>query len=30
MTTYADHTVWQDVYHFLGEVGHIYLKLFSH
>lgn len=27
MTTYSDHTVWQDVYHFPGEVGSIYLKL---
>ena len=27
MTSHADHTVWQDVYHFPGEVGDIYLKL---
>jgi motility quorum-sensing regulator/GCU-specific mRNA interferase toxin len=27
MTTYADHTIWQDVYHFPGEVGNIYIKL---
>jgi motility quorum-sensing regulator / GCU-specific mRNA interferase toxin len=27
MTTYADHTVWQDVYRPLTEVGKVYLKL---
>lgn len=27
MTTYADHTIWQDVYRPTIEVGQIYLKL---
>lgn len=27
MTTYADHTVWQDVYCPVTSVGQIYLKL---
>lgn len=27
MTTYADHTVWQDVYRPNTQVGEIYLKL---
>jgi len=27
MTTYADHTVWQDVYRPRTEVGDVYLKL---
>jgi motility quorum-sensing regulator/GCU-specific mRNA interferase toxin len=27
MTTYADHTVWQDVYRPSTKVGDIYLKL---
>lgn len=27
MTTHADHTVWQDVYHFGTVSGDIYLKL---
>lgn len=27
MTSHADHTIWQDVYHFPGEVADIYLKL---
>lgn len=27
MTTYADHTVWQDVYHPQTAMGAIYLKL---
>ncbi len=26
MTTHADPTIWQDVYHFPCEVGDIYLK----
>lgn len=27
MTTYADHTIWQDVYRPHTKVGHVYLKL---
>ncbi|MEJ7138564.1 type II toxin-antitoxin system MqsR family toxin [Amphibiibacter pelophylacis] len=27
MTTYADHTVWQDVYRPRTQVGDVYLKL---
>ncbi len=27
MTTYADHTVWQDVYHCSTRAGDVYLKL---
>lgn len=27
MTTYADHRIWQDVYHPVAAVGEIYLKL---
>lgn len=27
MTTYADHTVWQDVYRPTTQVGAVYLKL---
>ena len=27
MTTYADHKVWQDVYHPMTKAGKIYLKL---
>lgn len=27
MTTYADHTVWQDVYHPKTTAGDVYLKL---
>jgi motility quorum-sensing regulator/GCU-specific mRNA interferase toxin len=27
MTTYADHTVWQDVYRPSTQVGDVYLKL---
>lgn len=27
MTTYADHTVWQDVYHPSTAMGAVYLKL---
>lgn len=27
MTTYADHTIWQDVYRPSTEVGRVYLKL---
>ncbi len=27
MTTYADHTVWQDVYRPLTKAGRVYLKL---
>jgi motility quorum-sensing regulator / GCU-specific mRNA interferase toxin len=27
MTTYADHTVWQDVYRPHTQHGHVYLKL---
>ena len=27
MTTYADHRIWQDVYHPQTSVGSIYLKL---
>ena len=27
MTTYADHTVWQDVYRPLTKAGKVYLKL---
>ncbi|MHB0820739.1 type II toxin-antitoxin system MqsR family toxin [Stutzerimonas stutzeri] len=27
MTTYADHTAWQDVYRPFTEVGQVYLKL---
>ena len=27
MTTYADHRIWQDVYHHQTDAGSIYLKL---
>jgi motility quorum-sensing regulator/GCU-specific mRNA interferase toxin len=27
MTTHADHTVWQDVYHAETDLGDVYLKL---
>lgn len=27
MTSHADHSIWQDVYHFPSEAGDIYLKL---
>ena len=27
MTTHADHTVWQDVYHAATRLGDVYLKL---
>jgi len=27
MTTHADHTIWQDVYHAPTELGLVYLKL---
>ena len=27
MTTHADHTIWQDVYHTSTQVGDVYLKL---
>ncbi len=27
MTTHADHTVWQDVYHAATPLGDVYLKL---
>ncbi|KYO50511.1 type II toxin-antitoxin system MqsR family toxin [Tistrella mobilis] len=27
MTTYADHTIWQDVYRPYTPAGHVYLKL---
>ena len=27
MTTHADHTVWQDVYHPATKAGNVYLKL---
>ena len=27
ITTHADHTVWQDVYHAPTELGLVYLKL---
>ena len=27
MTTYADHTIWQDVYHAKTSAGDVYLKL---
>ena len=27
MTTYEDHTVWQDVYHPVTPLGDVYLKL---
>lgn len=27
MTTHADHTVWQDVYHPITRAGDVYLKL---
>lgn len=27
MTTYADHTIWQDVYHPRTPAGDVYLKL---
>lgn len=27
MTTHADHTIWQDVYHASTEAGLVYLKL---
>lgn len=27
MTTHADHTLWQDVYHPKTAVGNVYLKL---
>lgn len=27
MTTYADHRIWQDVYHASTSVGAVYLKL---
>lgn len=27
MTTYADHTIWQDVYRPSTQVGDVYLKL---
>lgn len=27
MTTYADHTVWQDVYHAATPLGNVHLKL---
>lgn len=27
MTTHADHTVWQDVYHASTQAGDVYLKL---
>jgi motility quorum-sensing regulator / GCU-specific mRNA interferase toxin len=27
MTTYADHTIWQDVYHAPTTAGDVYLKL---
>ena len=27
MTTYADHRIWQDVYHPVAELAEIYLKL---
>ena len=27
MTTHADHTVWQDVYHVATPLGDVYLKL---
>ncbi|MBW6420418.1 type II toxin-antitoxin system MqsR family toxin [Rhizobium sp. XQZ8] len=27
MTTYADHTIWQDVYRPMTKAGRIYLKL---
>ena len=27
MTSHADHTIWQDVYHFPSEAGDVYLKL---
>jgi len=27
MTTYADHTIWQDVYHPSTPAGDVYLKL---
>jgi motility quorum-sensing regulator / GCU-specific mRNA interferase toxin len=27
MTTYADHTIWQDVYHPKTSAGDVYLKL---
>ena len=26
MTSYADHRVWQDVYHVPSEVGELYVK----
>ena len=27
MTTYADHTIWQDVYRPMTKAGEVYLKL---
>ena len=27
MTTHADHTIWQDVYHPITVAGEVYLKL---
>ncbi len=27
MTTYGDHTIWQDVYRPLSDVGRLYIKL---
>jgi motility quorum-sensing regulator / GCU-specific mRNA interferase toxin len=27
MTTYADHRIWQDVYHAKAPMGEIYVKL---
>lgn len=27
MTTHADHTIWQDVYHADSKAGTVYLKL---
>ena len=27
MTTYADHKIWQDVYHSRTTAGNVYLKL---
>ncbi len=30
MTSYADHKIWQDVYHVPSEVGVLYVKFTSH